>query len=68
MSSLSYNKVIEGLTRQVIRSPKYVICFRLDKHTKNTPNEDRSVERPVTTNNVNTPSYFGSPGKCCLMP
>ena len=54
MSSISYDKSVNGFSRQIIRSPKYVVCYKLNKHLKHVSNEDRSVEQPITTTNVNT--------------
>ena len=49
MSSISYNKIIEGFSRKVIRKPKYIICYELNKPSKN---EDRSVEQQLTYSNM----------------
>ena len=68
MSSISYDKSVNGFSRQIIRRPKYVVCYKLYKHTKHESNEDRSVEQPLTANNVNTLHSSRPPSKYISMP
>ena len=68
MSSISYDRTIDGFSRKVIRNPKYVICYQLNKHVLQELNEDHSVEQPGTCNNVHTMSSIQSPSKYSVMP
>ena len=68
MSSLALDNAIDGFTRNVIRYPKYKICYKLIKHCRLNVDEDRAVENSRTTPNVLAISPGQSPSKFIIMP
>ena len=52
LSSLALDQIVDGLSRKVIRNPKFQIFYKLVKHDKNSLDEDRTVERCMTRNSV----------------
>ena len=68
MSSIRYNKLLDGFSRSVIQHPKFIIFYKLQKHLKQIPNEDCSVEHTVTTNIVNMMPSIQSPNKYSTIP